>query len=83
MLTGRCWGEWGSRPRERTSSGKLPVSNTRPRTERQVAILKKILRAIKSLLMSLVNLLLLPVRLLSSLLRPKRKSTKGVKKRPR
>lgn len=48
-----------------------------------MAILKKILRAIKSLLMSLVNLLLLPVRLLSGLLRPKRKSTKGVKKRPR
>lgn len=53
------------------------------RTERQVSILKKILRAIKSLLVSLVNLLLLPVRLLSSLLRPKRKGIKRTKKRPR
>lgn len=48
-----------------------------------MAILREIVRAFKSLLMSLVNLILLPVRLLSSLLSPKKKRTRGAKKRPR
>lgn len=60
----------------------LPVSHAQTE-ERQVAILKEIVRALKSLLMSLVNLILLPVRLLSSLLSPKKKSARGAKKRPR
>lgn len=48
-----------------------------------MAIIREILRAIKSLLMSLVNLILLPVRLLIRLLTPKKKTTRGAKKRPR
>lgn len=68
-------------------SGNGPLGGA-PRIERApeeqpMAIVRKILRALKSLLMSLVNLILLPVRLLISLVKPKKKATRGAKKRPR